>query len=76
MAIGPLSAWFDPEPELVDFRNLALVLASKLQQKEWLPLHWAILSAAYPFWFNVAKTDWSLAESSRKGYTEADIQSA
>ncbi len=55
MAIGPLSAWFDPEPELVDFRDHALMLASKLQQKEWLPLHWAILSAAYPFWFNVAK---------------------
>ncbi|AKB32612.1 VrlQ [Methanosarcina siciliae HI350] len=54
MAIGPLSAWFDPKPELVDFRDHALILASKLQQKEWLPLHWAILSASYPFWFNVA----------------------
>ena len=29
-------------------------MASKLQQKQWLPLHSAILSAAYPFWFNVA----------------------
>lgn len=55
MAIGPLSAWFDPEPELVDFRDHALMLASKLQQRQWLPLHWAILSAAYPFWFSVAK---------------------
>ncbi|AKB74631.1 VrlQ [Methanosarcina lacustris Z-7289] len=55
MAIGPLSAWFDPEPELVDFRDHALMIASKLQQKQWLPLHWAILSAAYPFWFSVAK---------------------
>jgi hypothetical protein len=54
MALGPLSAWFDPEPELVDFRDHALMLASKLQQSQWLPLHWAILSAAYPFWFNVA----------------------
>jgi len=54
MAIGPLSAWFDPEPELVDFRDHALMIASKHQQKQWLPLHWAILSAAYPFWFNVA----------------------
>ncbi|AKB19632.1 hypothetical protein [Methanosarcina sp. WWM596] len=55
MAIGPLSAWFDPEPELVDFRDHALMMASKLQQKQWLLLHWAILSAAYPFWFSVAK---------------------
>jgi hypothetical protein len=54
MAIGPLSAWFDPEPELIDFRDHALMMASKLQQKQWLPLHWAILSATYPFWFNVA----------------------
>jgi hypothetical protein len=54
MAIGPLSAWFDPEPELVDFRDHALMMASKLQQRQWLPLHWAILSASYPFWFNVA----------------------
>lgn len=54
MAIGPLSSWFDPEPELVDFRDHALMLASKIQQRHWLPLHWAILSAAYPFWFNVA----------------------
>jgi hypothetical protein len=54
MAIGLLSAWFNPEPELVDFRNHALMMASKLKQKQWLPLHWAILSAAYPFWFNVA----------------------
>src|SRR5665647_1684878 len=44
MAIGPLSAWFDPESELVDFRDHALMTASKLQQKQWLPLHWAILS--------------------------------
>lgn len=54
MALGPLSAWFDPEPELVDFRDHALRMASKLEQIHWLPLHWAILSAAYPFWFNVA----------------------
>lgn len=54
MAIAPLSAWFDPEEELLDFRNRALQMASKLPQKQWLPLHWAVLSAAYPFWFNVA----------------------
>lgn len=54
MVLGPLSSWFDPEPKLVDFRDRALKMASKLQQKQWLPLHWAILSAAYPFWLNVA----------------------
>lgn len=54
MAIAPLSAWFDPDEELVDFRNRALQLASNLQPKQWMSLHWAVLSAAYPFWFNVA----------------------
>lgn len=54
MAIAPLSAWFDPEEELLDFRDRALTMASKLPQKQWLPLHWAVLSAAYPFWFNAA----------------------
>jgi hypothetical protein len=26
-----------------------------MSPKEWLPLHWAIISASYPFWLNVAK---------------------
>ncbi|MDM8515664.1 hypothetical protein QUF76_05645 [Desulfobacterales bacterium HSG16] len=55
MAIGILSSWFSPDQELVDFRNDALKLARKLPEDKWLPLHWAVISAQYPFWFNAAK---------------------
>jgi hypothetical protein len=55
MAIGILSSWFSPEKDLVAFRNGLLKLAAETPQKEWLPLHWALISASYPFWFNVAR---------------------
>lgn len=55
MAIGILSAWFAPDDELVPLRDAALQIAKKLTMSQWLPLHWAIISASYPFWFNVAK---------------------
>ena len=55
MAISVLAAWFAPEEELVAFRNDSLRCARELSVEQWLPLHWAILSAAYPFWFYVAR---------------------
>lgn len=55
MAISLLAAWFSPDKELIDFRNDVLHLARGMPNKDWLPLHWAVLSASYPFWFNVAR---------------------
>lgn len=55
MAIALLAAWFSPPAELIDFRNDALLLARGVTPTDWLPLHWAVISAAYPFWFNTAK---------------------
>lgn len=55
MAIGILSSWFSPDNDLIPFRNDALKLAREIPKDKWLPLHWAVISAAYPFWFNVAK---------------------
>ena len=55
MAIGILSSWFSPDNDLIPFRNDALKLARELPKDKWLPLHWAVISAAYPFWFNVAR---------------------
>lgn len=55
MAIGILSSWFPRDKELKKFCEKALDLAKSLQPSEWLPLHWAVVSASYPFWFNVAK---------------------
>lgn len=55
MAIAILASWFSPDSELMIFRDAALAFARKLPSKQWLPLHWAVVSSAYPFWFNVAK---------------------
>ena len=55
MAIGILSSWFPRDKELEKFSKKALDLAKSLQPSDWLPLHWAVISASYPFWFNVAK---------------------
>ena len=54
IAIGILAAWFDPSPELIDLRDRLLLKAKKCSVENWLPLHWAMMIAAYPFWFNVA----------------------
>lgn len=55
MAISLLAAWFSPQEDLMAFRNEALNLARELPASRWFALHWAIMSASYPFWFNVAK---------------------
>ena len=55
MAISLLAAWFAPDNEVVTFRDHALHLARDLKPVDWLPLHWAVISASYPFWFNVAR---------------------
>jgi len=55
MAIGILASWFSPDSDLIGFRDDALNLARKLPPERWLPLHWAVISASYPFWFNVAR---------------------
>ena len=54
IAIGILAAWFDPSPELIDLRDRLLLKAKNCPVENWLPLHWAMMIAAYPFWFNVA----------------------
>ncbi|MCI2811007.1 TIGR04141 family sporadically distributed protein [Eoetvoesiella caeni] len=55
MAISLLASWFAPERDLRSFRDDALTLAKNIKPTEWLPLHWAVISASYPFWLNVAK---------------------
>ena len=55
MAISILACWFAPAPDLKDFRDRLLLEAGKRPQQEWLTLHWAMISATYPFWLNVAR---------------------
>lgn len=46
--------WVDPDRELITFRDAAIDLLRKSSSNA-LPIHWAMISAAYPFWFNVAR---------------------
>jgi hypothetical protein len=55
MAISILASWFAPHKDLTPFRDHALELIRHENIKNWLPYHWAVISASYPFWFNVAK---------------------
>ncbi len=55
MAISLLSSWFSPDSDLIPLRDKALGLAKNLPDNRWLPLHWAVISASYPFWLNTAK---------------------
>lgn len=55
MAISILASWFAPDKELIPFRDRALKLIQNENAQNWLAYHWAVISASYPFWFNVAK---------------------
>ena len=55
IAIGMLGSWFSPLKELSEFRDESLEMARILPEKMILPLHWAVISASYPFWFKVAE---------------------
>ena len=46
--------WCTPEKDIIPFRDAVLALAKKAPVSERLPLHWAMISAVYPFWFGVA----------------------
>lgn len=49
MSLILLSCWFRKEPELDGFRKALLDQANRVAQKDWLPLHWAMLAASYPY---------------------------
>ena len=49
-----MNTWVTPAPELQGFRDEALELLKDHSEDE-LSIHWSMISAAYPFWFNVAR---------------------
>ncbi len=49
-----MKIWVSPAPELVALRDEALALLRKYSSDN-LSIHWSLISAAYPFWFNVAR---------------------
>ncbi len=50
-----LSAWYSPDSEIIQIRDKALDIAKSTPENKWLPLHWAVISASYPLWFNTAR---------------------
>jgi hypothetical protein len=46
--------WISPDAELAAFRDASLALLRQ-QPAMALPIHWGMISAAYPFWLNVAR---------------------
>lgn len=49
-----MKIWVSPVPELLDLRDEALALL-RGHSSDKLSVHWSMISAAYPFWFNVAR---------------------
>ena len=49
-----MKLWVSPEPELIPFRNASL-LSLREHPSMALAVHWGMISAVYPFWFNVAR---------------------
>ena len=49
-----MKIWIKPDSDLQQFRDTGLELLRK-KGTHLLPVHWAAVSAAYPFWFNVAR---------------------
>lgn len=49
-----MKIWASPDPELIPFRDSLLTLLRDNPSMA-LVVHWAMVSAAYPFWFNVAR---------------------
>lgn len=49
-----MAMWPSPAAELVVFRDVALRALQKCPDQE-LTIQWAMISSAYPFWFNTAR---------------------
>ncbi len=49
-----MKIWVSPERELIPFRDASLAQL-RTQPGAALAVHWAMISAAYPFWFQVAR---------------------
>lgn len=49
-----MKIWVSPEPDLIEFRDASLAFLRENPSLA-LAVHWAMSSAVYPFWFNVAR---------------------
>ena len=49
-----MKIWVSPDPELIPFRDASLAFLRENPAMA-LAVHWGMISAVYPFWFNVAR---------------------
>ncbi len=49
-----MNIWVSPDPELNAFRDASLAILREHPSMA-LAVHWGMISAVYPFWFNVAR---------------------
>ena len=49
-----MKIWVSPDPELIPFRDASLVFLREHASMA-MAVHWGMISAVYPFWFNVAR---------------------
>ncbi len=49
-----MKIWVAPDPELIAFRDASLAFLRENPSMA-LAVHWGMISAVYPFWFNVAR---------------------
>ncbi|MBS3975054.1 MAG: hypothetical protein KGZ89_09355 [Actinobacteria bacterium] len=49
-----MKIWVSPDPELIPFRDASLAFLRENPSMA-LVVHWGMISAVYPFWFNVAR---------------------
>ena len=49
-----MKIWVSPDPELIRFRDASLAFLLEHPSMA-LAVHWGMISAVYPFWFNVAR---------------------
>ncbi len=47
--IAMLAAWFAPKDHLDIFVGQLVEQAKQMDESKWVPLHWAVLAASYPF---------------------------
>ncbi len=50
-----IQTWCSSDKEIKLFRDAVLTYVKTIDIKERIPLHWAMISASYPFWSEVAK---------------------
>ena len=49
-----MKIWVSPDPELIPFRDASLEFLRRNPSKV-IAIHWGLIAATYPFWFNVAR---------------------